>query len=94
MNKQIFFWLYSIVAILFSCKSASTTPETDIETASVFIQAIWKLEFKNAEKLKEERLLTQSKKYEEIDRKGKVQKKKNLKKILRLENKENFEKDF
>lgn len=39
------------VSIFFSCNNPSTSPETDIETASVFIQDIWKLEFNKAEKL-------------------------------------------
>lgn len=56
--------------------------------------AISEREFKNAEKLKEERLVTQSKKYEEIDRKSKVQKKRNIKRLMKSENKNDSEKDF
>lgn len=51
MNKQKLSWLFIFSAFIFSCNNSSTSPETDIETASVFIQDIWKLEFNKAEKL-------------------------------------------
>jgi hypothetical protein len=45
--------LLSIISsILFSCSGdGNKAPETDIETAGVFMQHIWKLEFNKAEKL-------------------------------------------
>lgn len=46
------FFLFIIIAssILFGCGSNNKEPETDIETAGVFMQNIWKLNFTDAEK--------------------------------------------
>ncbi len=51
-NKSKSFLLLFASAAIFSCSGDSNNaPETDIETAGVFMQHIWKLEFNKAEKL-------------------------------------------